>query len=101
MMLVQTAFSTALPFLLAMDIAATSTWCDNLMTALNDTRKQYGTESHLKIQCLETTLKQLVRSFPPLSTTFVASFARGMLDTRVTRCVRFAGRTRGKGSVLC
>ena len=68
MMLVQTAFSTALPFLLAMDIAATSTWCDNLMTALNDTRKQYGTESHLKIQCLETTLKQLVRPFPPLST---------------------------------
>jgi hypothetical protein len=50
------------PFILAIDIADTSTWCDNLMEELNDARAFHGPESHLKIQWLETTLRQLVRS---------------------------------------
>ena len=50
-----------LPFLLAKDVANTSTWCDNLMEELNGTRTNHGPESHLKIHWLETALKQLVR----------------------------------------
>ena len=59
--LVLTAIGTALPFMLALDIAATSTWCDTLMAELNDARANHGPGSHLKIQWLETTLRQLVR----------------------------------------
>eukprot|EP01046_Picozoa_sp_COSAG06_P063745 COSAG06_NODE_14938_length_1113_cov_1.582840_2_plen_168_part_01 len=59
--LVLTALWTVPPFLIAMDIAATSTWCDTLMNELNDARSNHGPESHLKIQWLETTLRQLVR----------------------------------------
>ena len=71
-MLVNTALWTVPPFLIAMDIAATSTWCDTLMNELNDARSNHGPESHLKIQWLETTLRQLVRRAsaappPPLS----------------------------------
>jgi hypothetical protein len=68
--LVTTAICTTLPFLLALDIAATSTWCDNLMAELNDARINHGPESHLKIQWLETALEKLVRQTasraPPL-----------------------------------
>lgn len=55
------AIMSLLPFVLAMDIADTSTWCDKLMDELNDARINYGLESHLKIRWLETSLKQLVR----------------------------------------
>ena len=61
------AIFTTLPFVLALDIAATSTWCDNLMEELNDSRANHGPESHLQIQWLETTLRQLVRRAFPLS----------------------------------
>ena len=67
--LVLTAINTTLPFLLALDIAATSTWCDNLMAEFNDARINHGPESHLKIQWLETALEKLVRrtcAAPPL-----------------------------------
>ena len=63
--LVLTALWTVPPFLIAMDIAATSTWCDTLMNELNDARSNHGPESHLKIQWLETTLRQLVRHASP------------------------------------
>jgi hypothetical protein len=68
--LVVTAIFSMLPFLLAYDIAATSTWCDNLMAELNDARINHGPESHLKIRWLETALEKLVRQTasraPPL-----------------------------------
>ena len=57
------AILAAIPFLAAMNIAETSTWCDTLMDELNDARTNHGPDSHLKIQWLESTLKQLVR--PP------------------------------------
>lgn len=56
------ALSALLPFPLAMDIASTSSWCDTLMTELNEARIKHGKACHLNIQCLETSLKQLVRS---------------------------------------
>ena len=56
------AFCALLPFPLAMDIASTSSWCDTLMTELNEARIKHGEASHLKIQCLETSLAKLVRS---------------------------------------
>ena len=55
------AFFALLPFPLAMDIAGTSSWCDTLMAELNEARIKHGEASHLKIHCLETSLKQLVR----------------------------------------
>ena len=60
--LVMAAFFAAIPFLAAMNIAETSTWCDTLMDELNDARTNHGPDSHLKIQWLETALKQLVRT---------------------------------------
>lgn len=55
------AICALLPFPLAMDIAGTSSWCDTLMEELNEARIKHGETSHLKIHCLETSLKQLVR----------------------------------------
>lgn len=60
--ILMTVCMSLFPFLLAKDVADTSTWCENLMEELNDARSNHGPESHLKIQWLETTLKQLVRS---------------------------------------
>eukprot|EP01043_Picozoa_sp_COSAG02_P051191 COSAG02_NODE_5358_length_4399_cov_16.010930_3_plen_358_part_00 len=53
--------ATLMPFPLATDIASTSSWCDTLMAELNEARIKHGEASHLKIHCLETSLKQLVR----------------------------------------
>jgi hypothetical protein len=51
-----------LPFLLAKDIADTSTWCSYLMAELNDVRTRcMTTETHLKVQMLEVALERLVR----------------------------------------
>ena len=52
-----------MPLLMAKDVAYTSTYCDLVMDELNEARAKHGPESHLKIQWLESTLKQLVR--PP------------------------------------
>ena len=52
------------PFPLAWDIAGTSSCCDELMAELNKARIKHGEEVHLKIHCLETALKQLVRPAP-------------------------------------
>jgi hypothetical protein len=98
--LVVTAIFSMLPFLLAYDIAATSTWCDNLMEELNDARTNHGRESHLTIQWLETALKQLVRScVPPLlplrATTFLKSLAHARLRAFRTRVKAWASRSRG------
>ena len=54
----------ALYFPLAWGIAGTSSLCDELMAELNKARIKHGEEVHLKIHCLETALKQLVRSHP-------------------------------------
>ena len=61
--LVHAAVYAAIPFLAAMNIAETSTWCDTLMDELNDVRTNHGPDSHLQIQWLETGLKQLVRAY--------------------------------------
>ncbi len=61
MFLAGASICAMLPFLLGLDIVATSTWCDTLMNELNDARANHGSESHLKIQWLETVLRQLVR----------------------------------------
>ena len=58
--LVATAIYIMLPLLLALDVAATSTYCDLLVERLNDMRAKHGPESDDKITWLETTLKQLV-----------------------------------------
>jgi len=58
-----TTLFTALPLLMAKDVAHTSTYCDLVIDELNEARAKHGPESHLKIQWLESTLKQLVR--PP------------------------------------
>ena len=59
------AFLALLPFPIAWDIAGTSSCCDELMAELNKARIKHGEEVHLKIHCLETALKQLVRPSPP------------------------------------
>ena len=94
------AIFATLPFLLAMDIANTSTWCDTLLEELNDARINHGPESHLKIHWLETALKQLVRScVPPLlplrATTFLKSLAHARLRAFRTRVKAWASRSRG------
>ena len=61
--IVLTAVFTAMPLLMAKDVAHTSTYCDLVMDELNEARAKHGPEGHLKIQWLESTLKQLVR--PP------------------------------------
>ena len=48
-----------LSFPLAADLASTSTHCDYLMDELNEARIKAGKDCHLKIHCLETSLKQL------------------------------------------
>ena len=58
------AFMALLPFPLAWYIVGTSSRCDELMAELNKARIKHGEEVHLKIQCLETALKQLVRPSP-------------------------------------
>ena len=63
--LAMAAFCALLPFPLAWDIAGTSSRCDELMAELNKARIKHGEEVHLKIHCLETALKQLVRPSPP------------------------------------
>ena len=63
-MLALAAFFALLPFPLAWDIAGTSSCCDELMAELNKARIKHGEEVHLKIHCLETALKQLVRPHP-------------------------------------
>eukprot|EP01045_Picozoa_sp_COSAG04_P013851 COSAG04_NODE_1004_length_8828_cov_2.256357_4_plen_356_part_00 len=60
------AFFALLPLPLAWDIAGTSSCCDELMAELNKARIKHGEEVHLKIHCLETALKQLVRRAPLL-----------------------------------
>ena len=59
--LVATAIYIMLPLLLALDVAATSTYCDLLVERLNDMRAKHGPESDDKITWLETTLLRLVR----------------------------------------
>ena len=59
------AVCALLPFPIAWDIAGTSSRCDELMAELNKARIKHGEEVHLKIHCLETALKQLVRPSPP------------------------------------
>eukprot|EP01043_Picozoa_sp_COSAG02_P064089 COSAG02_NODE_9268_length_2272_cov_1.151334_2_plen_467_part_00 len=59
--LASVAIFALIPFWIAMDIADTSSWCDTLMAELNDVRIKHGKAGHLNIQCLETSLKQLVR----------------------------------------
>jgi hypothetical protein len=79
-----------LPLLLAKDLANTSTCCDNLMAELNEVRAKYGTESHFKIQCLETTLKQLVRSSR-------AAFAALCVHTQANYLVSTCHQNSGQG----
>jgi hypothetical protein len=67
------AFFTPLPFLLAKDIANTSAWCNILMEELNDSRANCGQESHLKIQWVETVLKQQVSFACVVSVAFDSS----------------------------
>jgi hypothetical protein len=62
LMLLYTAIFGALPFLIAMELAVTSSYCDILMNELNEARKRYGASSHLKLQWLETTYGNLVRT---------------------------------------
>jgi hypothetical protein len=50
-----------LPFLLVLDVAHTSTYCDLLVEKLNSARVRYGPESDPKITWLETSLLRLVR----------------------------------------
>lgn len=63
--LVSTIILALLPFPLAADIAYTSSFCDHLMSELNEVRANYGPEFHLKIRCLEITLEKLVPALPP------------------------------------
>jgi hypothetical protein len=89
------ASMSTLPFLLALDIAATSSWCDNLMEELNDSRANHGPESHLKIQWLETTLRQLVRpAFPLCARVCVNDYLRRVHIAR-TDATAWASRSRG------
>ena len=60
-LLVLTAIQIPMPFLMALDVAHTSTYCDLLVEKLNDARAKYGPESNDKITWLETTLLRLVR----------------------------------------
>lgn len=69
--LVITASFLSVPLLCAIHVAETSTWCDILMEELNDARTNYSPECHLKIQWLETALKQLVRN--PMQASFALS----------------------------
>eukprot|EP01043_Picozoa_sp_COSAG02_P059959 COSAG02_NODE_7740_length_2867_cov_2.125723_2_plen_382_part_00 len=61
-MLVLVLAFTSLPLFMVKDVAHTSTYCGLMMDELNNARAKHGPESHLKIQWLESTLKQLVRS---------------------------------------
>ena len=58
--LVNTIIFALLPFPLAADIAYTSSFCDHLMSELNEVRANYGPGCHQKIRCLEITLEKLV-----------------------------------------
>ena len=62
LMLLYAAIFGAFPFLIAMELADTSSYCDILMNELNEVRKRCGASSHLKLQWLETTLKNQVRT---------------------------------------
>jgi hypothetical protein len=59
-MLGYTAIWGVLPILVAQDLANTSSFCDILMAELNEARKRFGVDSHLKLRWLETTYTQLV-----------------------------------------
>ena len=79
-----------LPFPLAVDIAGTSTCCDELMDELNQARIKHGKSCHATIQCLETALKQLVRQ--PSFFSAIASDSH--------HCLAFQNRGQGLGFVL-
>ena len=59
--LVLAAMLFPVPFLMALDVAHTSTYCDLLVEKLNDARIEHGPESDDKITWLETSLLRLVR----------------------------------------
>ena len=61
MNLVNVAVFASVPFLLALDIATTSTACDQLMDTLNDQRIKYGVAVDERISWLEKCLANMNR----------------------------------------
>jgi hypothetical protein len=104
-LLVWIVVGALLPFPLAIDIASTSSWCDTLMAELNEARIKHGKASHLNIQCLETSLKQLVRCpftkfVPHLHATFVSCLTTRSAHFHAS-CLLHYGRTTAKASASC
>lgn len=62
------AVAALFPFaalLLARDVATTSSRCDLLMDQLNSARIKHGSEHHIRISWLTTSLKEMVCAYAP------------------------------------
>jgi hypothetical protein len=94
--LVTSVIVALFPFPLFFLIADTSTWCDNLMDALNEARIKHGLGSHSKIMWLEAALNKLVR----LPFANEASFARRLRLLTPHRALCLQNRGQGLGFVL-